>query len=267
MKVKRKQERLLYRTDQFGLIQDLNHRYNLSLAAAEKLSEEIHDRYLGLDERLPDGTIWYTAVDIEEPAGKPLKACKKKRIKLTLHSMEDLEVEERHGLAYLRYEKVRKLCWQAYNQGALLTQEDISRLLTMSVSGVKKIVAQHKRDGNRLPTRGNYHDIGPGVSHKSEAVRMFLHGMTPSDISWRIHHSLYSVERYVRDFCVVFMAHCEGYTPERISHMTRLSVKLIREYIALYEKHCTGDNKEFLRLIELRLQKLVDFKKTGRVAT
>jgi hypothetical protein len=239
----------------------------LSLAAAEKLSEEIHDRYLGLDERLPDGTIWYTAVDIEEPAGKPLKACKKKRIKLTLHSMEDLEVEERHGLAYLRYEKVRKLCWQAYNQGALLTQEDISRLLTMSVSGVKKIVAQHKRDGNRLPTRGNYHDIGPGVSHKSEAVRMFLHGMTPSDISWRIHHSLYSVERYVRDFCVVFMAHCEGYTPERISHMTRLSVKLIREYIALYEKHCTGDNKEFLRLIELRLQKLVDFKKTGRVAT
>lgn len=263
MKAKPKQERLLYRSDQFGLIHDLNHRYNLSVAAAEKLSEEIRDRYLGFDGRLPDGTVWYTAIDIDEPVGKPLKDCRKKRIKLTLHSIEDLEIEETHGLAGLRYEKVRRLCWEAYNQGVLLTQEDLARLLTISVSGVKKIVAHHKRDGNILPTRGNYHDIGPGISHKSEAVRMFLQGMTLSDISWRIHHCLYSVERYIRDFCVVFMAHCEGYTPQRISHMTRLSVKLIKEYITLFDKFCTGNNRDFLRLIELRLQKLIDFKKTA----
>jgi DNA-binding transcriptional regulator LsrR (DeoR family) len=39
----------------------------------------------------------------------------------------------------LRYEKVARLSWQAYNQNALLTQEEIARILNMSVSGIKKI--------------------------------------------------------------------------------------------------------------------------------
>ncbi|MFQ5801007.1 MAG: DUF1670 domain-containing protein [Candidatus Hydrothermarchaeales archaeon] len=265
MKVRTKEERLKYRSDRHCLMLDLNERYNLSIAAAEKLSEEIRDRYLGFDQRLGDGVMWYTAVDIDEPAGKPLKKCRKNRIKLTLNCDKDLKVEREHGLARLRYEKVRRLCWEAYTQKALLTQEDLARILQLSVSGIKKIVAQHKKDGNLLPTRGNYHDIGPGVSHKAEAVRLFLRGMTPSDVSWRIHHSVYSVERYIKDFCVVFMAHCEGYTPERISHMTRLSVKLVREYIALYVQFCRGDNKDFLKLIEIKLEKLCDFKKTMKV--
>lgn len=266
MKVRSKEERLKYRSDEHCLTLDLNERYNLSIAAAEKLSEEIRDRYLGLDQRLADGVMWYTAIDIDEPAGKPLKKCKKRRIKLTLNSEKDLEVEREKGMAHLRHEKIRRLCFEAYNQGALLTQEDLARVLQLSVNGVKKIISRHRKEGNFLPTRGNYHDIGPGVSHKAEAVRLFLRGMTPSDVSWRIHHSIYSVERYIKDFCVVFIAHCEGYTPERISHMTRLSVKLVREYIDLYKEFCTGDNRDFLRLIEIRLGKLCDFKKTGAAA-
>lgn len=34
-------DRLMQRTEEYGLIQNLNSRYNLSLAAAEKLSEEL----------------------------------------------------------------------------------------------------------------------------------------------------------------------------------------------------------------------------------
>lgn len=267
MKALSKEKRLKYKSDEHCLMLDLNERYNLSIAAAEKLSEEIRDRYLGLDQMLPDGVMWYTAVDMDEPAGKPLKSCKKRRIKLTLNSEKDLEIEKERGMAHLRYEKLRRLCWEAYTQKALLTQEDLARVLQLSVNGVKKVISRHRKDGNILPTRGNYHDIGPGVSHKSEAVRLFLRGMTPSDVSWRVHHSIYSVERYIKDFCVVFMAHCEGYTVERISHMTRLSVKLVREYKSLYERFCIGDNRDFLRLIEIRLSRLCDFKKRMEVVT
>jgi len=255
-------DRLMYRTEEFGLIQDLNKRYNLSLAAAEKLSEELVDKYFSSKDRLNDGEQWYTAIDIVEPAGKPLNDCKKRRIKLTINCLEDLEVERERGLSYLRYEKVARLAWQAYNQNALLTQEDIAHILNMSVSGVKKIVGKHKKEGNLLPTRGNFHDIGPGVSHKYEAVKLFLRGMTLSEIAYRIHHSLWSIERYVRDFCTVFMAHCEGYTPERIAHMTKLSLKLVKEYISLYNQFCNCDNREFLKLIEIRLGSMIDFKKT-----
>lgn len=255
-------ERLMQRTEEFGLIQNLNTRYNLSIAAAEKLTEELTENYFSSNDRLNDGEQWYTAVDISEPAGKPLKDCKKKRIKLTVNSLQDLELENEKGLAHLRFEKVARLAWQAYNQNALLTQEEIARILNMSPSGIKKIVGKHRKEGNLLPTRGNYHDIGPGVSHKYEAVKLFIRGMTLSEIAYRMHHCLHSVERYIRDFCTVFTAHCENYTPERIAHMTKLSLKLVNEYISLYNQFCTCDNKEFLNLIEIKLGKTLDFKKT-----
>jgi hypothetical protein len=34
-------ERLMQRTEEFGLIHNLNTRYNLSIASAEKLTEEL----------------------------------------------------------------------------------------------------------------------------------------------------------------------------------------------------------------------------------
>lgn len=178
-----------------------------------------------------------------------------------VNSIADLEMGQEKGLAYLRFEKVASLAWQAYHQNALLTQEDIARILNMSVSGVKKIIGKHRKKGYFLPTRGSFHDIGPGTSHKHEAVKLFLCGITLSDIGYRMHHSIWSVERYVKDFCTVFMAHCEHYTPERIAHMTKLSPKLVKEYISLYEQFCDGDNREFLKLIEIRLGSMMDLKK------
>lgn len=38
-------DRMMQRTEEYGLIQSLNSRYNLSLAAAEKLSEELTEKY------------------------------------------------------------------------------------------------------------------------------------------------------------------------------------------------------------------------------
>jgi len=60
-------DRLMQRTEEFGLIQDVNTRYNLSLAAAEKLTEELTEKYFSSNDRLNDGEQWYTAVDISEP--------------------------------------------------------------------------------------------------------------------------------------------------------------------------------------------------------
>jgi hypothetical protein len=252
-----KRERLELRTEEFALLVTLTQRYNLALAAAEKLVEEIKDQYLYRSDRLPDGVIYYSAIDIGEPAGKPLCRCQTKRITLTLLTKKDLEIEQHKGLGYLRYLTLCRLCWEAYHQGALLTQEDLSRLLHMSVSGIKKLIKKYHSKGEpRLPTRGNYHDIGPGISHKAEAVYLFLCGHTLSDIAFRIHHSIASVERYVKDFCTVFLAYQEGYRPLRIAHMSKLSVKLVKEYIRLYKRFNTDQSRDFLTLIQVRLRQM-----------
>lgn len=148
---------------------------------------------------LQDGEIYYHAIVDSEPAGKPLSKCKLKRIKLALLTKEDLEIEKRKNLRYLRFVTISRLCWQAYQQDCLLTQEDLARLLRLSVSAVKKILRSYRKDGITIPTRGSFHDIGPGVSHKYHAVKMYLAGLNVTDIAFRLYHDLSLKEHYIKN--------------------------------------------------------------------
>ncbi|TLM99916.1 DUF1670 domain-containing protein, partial [bacterium] len=165
--------RLKYKNDDHTFKQNLHSRYSMSLAEAECLTAEI--RQLIKDtEYLADGQEFYSAICIEEPAGKPLKLCKTKRVKLTLRCSEDLEVRKQGGLKKYLATVLSRICWQALEQGALLTQEDLAFLLNTSRANIKRLIASFKRQGDYIPTRGNYHDIGPGISHKYEAVRLYI---------------------------------------------------------------------------------------------
>lgn len=252
-----KDTRLSYRNLENGLVIDLHTRYNLPLAAAEKLVEELKVKLFLDSSFLADGEIYYHAIAISEPAGKPLKSCKLKRIKLTLLSEKDLQIERSKSLRYLRFVTISRLCWQAYRQDCLLTQEDLSRLLRMSTSAVKKILRAYRKSGIEIPTRGSFHDIGPGVSHKYMAVKMYLAGLTLTDIAYRLHHDLSSVERYISNFTVVFRAYEDGYGAERIAHMSRISTPLVRTYIGLYNKFKGSPSEVFLALIRARTPKVV----------
>lgn len=252
-----KDTRLSYRNLENGLVIDLHTRYNLPIAAAEKLVEELKAKLFLDSSFLADGEIYYHAIDKSEPAGKPLKACRLKRIKLTLLAKEDLEIERSKSLRYLRFVTISRLCWQAYRQGTLLTQEDLSRLLRICTSAVKKILRAYRKTGIEIPTRGAFHDIGPGVSHKYMAVKMYLSGLTLTDIAYRLHHDLSSVERYIQNFIVVFRAYEDGYSAERISHMSRISLPLVRTYIGLYNKFKGSPSDVFLAMIRARTPKVL----------
>jgi len=60
-----------------------------------------------------------------------------------------------------------------------LTQEDIAaKLLNCSVRTVRRDINALAKRGVIVPTRGQQKDIGPGVSHKVEAVRLFMERRT-----------------------------------------------------------------------------------------
>ena len=60
-----------------------------------------------------------------------------------------------------------------------LTQEDIAaKLLNCSVRTVRRDIKALAKRGVIVPTRGQQKDIGPGVSHKVEAVRLFMERRT-----------------------------------------------------------------------------------------
>jgi hypothetical protein len=88
----------------------------------------------------------------------------------------------------------------------LLAQEDLTRLLYLSRVTIQRILAEYRRRGDYIPTRGFYHDIGLAPSHKYQVVRLYLRGLQPTEIAKRLCHDLSSVERYLDDFCRVMVA-------------------------------------------------------------
>ena len=138
------------------------------------------------------------------------------------------------GIAALRRSKIQRLTVEAQEQGALLTQEDLARLLCSSRSTIKRDIAYLRSQGVAVPTRGQVKDIGRGVSHKAQIIGDWLAGYTFSEIQRRRWHSISSIERYCGDFLRVVRLHSHGLAVAEIRISTRLSERLIQEYLDLY---------------------------------
>ncbi|MBU0492468.1 MAG: DUF1670 domain-containing protein [Chloroflexi bacterium] len=157
----------------------------------------------------------------------------------------------RGGVGALRRSKVHRLTREAQDQGALLTQEDLARLLCTSRSTIKRDVAQLRAAGLDVPTRGQVKDIGRGVSHKTQIVGDWLAGYTFTQIKQRRWHTVHSIARYCQAFHRVLRLHDRGLDVHRtlrvakIRRSTGLSERLIGEYLDLYQQ--VGPDNERVR--------------------
>jgi len=180
-----------------------------------------------------DNQVAYCAVGAQEPSGKPLGECQRVSVRLTLHAPDDLASTDGSVVA-LRERRLCRLCQEALDQGGLLTQEDLAILLTTSVTTVKRHLRRLRAAGQYPPTRGQQHDIGPGVSHKVEVVQRYLAGEELSRISLRLPHGLDSMERYLQSFRQVALMTREGLETDLIAKASRLSLALTTQYQALF---------------------------------
>lgn len=229
-------ERLRAKTPEEAIIEQIGRDFNLAPFMARIQFEQMRryfEAYLDLEREI--GQMTFMAVSGEVPPGRPLEESKRIAITLTVDSEDDLEAVQ-YGVGELRRIKIQRLTQEAQEQGALLTQEDLARLLCTSRSTVKRDIAQLREAGTDVPTRGQIKDIGRGVSHKSCIVGDWLAGYTYSQIRDRRRHSLHAIERYCMDFQRVVRLHERGLGVSEIRIGTGLSERLIREYLALYAK-------------------------------
>ena len=161
---------------------------------------------------------------------------------------DDLEALRR-GVAALRQAKISRLTQEAREQGALLTQEDLARLLCTSRSTIKRDISQLRAAGMDVPTRGQIKDIGKGVSHKTHIVGDWLAGYTFSEIKERRRHSIYAIERYCADFQRVVRLHARGLSVAEIRISTGLSERLVGEYLDLCQA-AGEENERVQRLLK-----------------
>lgn len=222
--------------------------------------------YSRLNQLQPGQMLW-TAVDLKEPAGKPLCDCKLRKIVLTyLKSDEDNEVRRNYGPSAKRQQQIQRMTVEAMDQGALLSQEDLAQILGSDVRTIRRDIQELRKKHHILvSTRGQQKDIGPGVTHRVKAVTLFLDGKQPLEVARSIKHSLTAVERYIDTFCRVVYCQSQFGDELKTALVVGISVSAVKTYLDLYNQVRTKEEyKERISEIEkrgLRYYQHVDFKK------
>ena len=198
------------------------------LATGDQLPEERLLRY---------GQLVWMAVPIDEypEKGKSIVKTRMKPVILTYLATEDIE-SFRNGFTsrQLRIKRLVRWCHQAYDQGALLTQLDLAVLLNVCDAVVQDYVNEWQRTtGDILPTRGNIHDLSGAITHKKEIITRYLQGYLTPTIAAETKHSKEAVDRYIRDYESVKVVRRATADIDEISQITRLSRRVISQYLDL----------------------------------
>ena len=237
-------DRCLDKTPDQIFINSLRKEFELSPAESSGVLELAKSCLFG---EIPStlGKLRFLCASRKARHGKPLANQDMVRVELTLDlGTDDLDVLRVQGPVCLRQLRILRLTEEAYIQGGLLTQEDLSRLLQVSVRTIRRDIQSLVEDGNTVHTRGYEHDIGPGLSHKSRIVDLYLQGFTYAEIMLKTRHSATSIKRYVGAFSrlLLLLNHEEMFDVLDLSRLLHQSERLTREYLDLFEKYKKGDH-------------------------
>lgn len=234
-----------------AIIQKLANDFNLTPIIAEAYYSQVSQYFSEHSNiKLSSGEISYEAVSADEPAGKHIRLCAKVTLKLKLLDINsDYQVLAEFGLAGLRRHRLERITRQAYDQHALLSYEDIAMILTTSPATVKRDVAQLKKEGKFIMTRGAKLDMGPGISHKTAIIELYFKGYTFTDIEMKTNHSELSVKRYLADFIQIASLIKQKFSLNQIRLIAQKSDRLVREYANLYKYYSEQNNQRLIDLI------------------
>jgi len=243
--------RLKSKEAQSAIIQKLSVDFNLTPIIAESFYRQFS---LYFEEHanvsLSSGELAYEAVAAEEPAGKHIRLTRKVTVRLKLIDFNtDLEALASYGLAGLRRHRLSRVTRQAYDQGALLSYEDLAMFLSTSPATVKRDVYQLRHEGLFIMTRGTKHDMGPGLSHKTIIIDLYLKNYSFYEIELKTNHSETSVKRYLADFIQVASLYRQNFSPAQIRLISQKSDRLVSEYITLYETYSQQNNERLTNLL------------------
>jgi biotin operon repressor len=244
-------KRLKSKTARNAIIQKLSHDFNLTPIIAEAFYQQVASYFNEhANVSLSSGEIAYEAVAADEPAGKHIRLTRKITVRLKLLDFnKDFEVLADFGLAGLRQHRLQRLTRQAYDQEALLSYEDLAMILTTSPATVKRDIYHLRHQGKFIMTRGQKHDMGPGLSHKSIILELYLKGYTFTEIERKTNHSETSVKRYLADFVQIITLLKQNFSKNQIRLIAKKSERLIREYEQIFRDYQKQDCQKLVELL------------------
>jgi len=241
--------------------------FNFAPITADAILDLSKEFFLKDRSDVRDGQMHYLAISEEVGSGKSILDAEHREVILTLDAPDDMEVYGKFGLPACRQHVALRITQEAREQNALLTIKDLVKLLKSSYSTIKRDIKALRKKGFYVPLRGIVRDIGPS-SHKSKIVGLHIRGYTPSEIQRLTHHSLKSIERYIRDFSRVSILTERGESVDNIRLIVGISERLIREYQDLYSQYKDSEHKQRIEELVSNVtvhESPMTFKKTRKV--
>lgn len=201
--------------------------------------------YCSLDRLKPGKILWFVADKESYPGrGKTYKDTKMVPVVLTMVEEDDfLAMKGGKTFSQIRNHRIIKWFYEARQQGGLMAHIDASMLSGFEESLTSKIVRDYQvRTGDIVPTRGNVHDIGPGMTHKAKVIELYLKRYLTPDIARITNHSREAVDRYIRGFEIVRMLK-EKFNEKHIPVLAQMSKPLVKQYLELIPKQKQLNNQ------------------------
>jgi hypothetical protein len=211
----------------------------MSNLCADIVLEIVH-KHLHPREHLHHGQLLWLGFDIDDPPSRNKTSENVRLVPLVLDvcTEEDIDAQlDRVPAPERDLRRCIRLLHQAYEQGALLSNVDLSFILGVAEPRVGHLLAAHEREHNLvLPRRATIHDVGSGVTHKRIiCAKRFLEGKTSDVIARETHHSITAVDRYLGMFDRVRFCRRQQLTSQQIANALGCTERLVVEYLAIDE--------------------------------
>jgi hypothetical protein len=91
--------------------------------------------------------------------------------------------------------------------------------------------------------------MGPGLSHKTVILDLYFKNYTFTEIERITNHSETSIKRYLSDFIQIATMYRQKFSENQIRTITKMSNRIIREYVQLYQTYEKKDNQRLWQLL------------------
>ena len=214
----------------------------------------VYTPYFETSGTLKPGQILFQVISVEAPPNTRLAESKQVTVTLTFDAgKEDLEIRRNQGIPSLRRLRMQRMAIEAFQQGGLLTLEDLAnRLFNCGQRTLSRDLDILRGEGVVLPLRSIIKDMGRSISHRSLIVGEWLLGKEYSEISYSTNHSVPAVQNYISKFKRVIALAEEGYDIHTIAFLVKVSATLAESYHQLYQTvkivpHRRKELKSFLK--------------------
>jgi DNA-binding CsgD family transcriptional regulator len=199
---------------------------------------EVIAAHLRPREAMRHGQALWLGFDVQDPPSRGKRTADSHLIPVVLDISTDQDIQGRLDRKPPRDRMLRKtirLCQQAYQQGALLSNCDLAELLSTEANEVGRALASYERStGKVVPRRATVHDMGTGLTHKRIICRKrYGEGKSSDEIARETYHTVEAVDRYLGQFDRVRHCRQQGMTPVETAYTLNCSPSLVAEYLRI----------------------------------